>query len=302
MMFKSLRFTITSTLFMPFWGSVVGGALGFAGSLLGSKKTADSNKEAADANTAYQKEFAQNGLKWRIDDAASRGISPLAAIGAMGTEYQPSYIGTDYGDMGMSKLGQGIQRAAASRMTQAEREWIADQRLYQRQKWNQDLAVGNLEIQRLERELQNSPPFPGITPSGIIPGQTGINNIPAERIVSGQLGVEKAVHPMQKMTVDKNGRIYFILGKSAEEAMENDLIAKTLYQFNQGIDYATGVARGWFHRLSGDRYSSGYKLALAKQKYKIAKELGLDSYDAIGFDFRSQQFFVKPKYVDKLNK
>lgn len=47
--------------------------------------------DAANVNRqeALQREFAQNGIRWKIDDAATRGISPLAALGAVGSSYSP---------------------------------------------------------------------------------------------------------------------------------------------------------------------------------------------------------------------
>lgn len=41
-------------------------------------------------NVELQREFAQHGIKWRVDDALSSGIHPLAALGASGASYSPS--------------------------------------------------------------------------------------------------------------------------------------------------------------------------------------------------------------------
>ena len=60
------------------WGSALGSAIGAVGSLIGG------NIASNNANKQYemQKEFAQNGIRWKVADAKAAGIHPLAALGA----------------------------------------------------------------------------------------------------------------------------------------------------------------------------------------------------------------------------
>jgi len=55
-----------------------GDALGFVGGILGDKATSSANA----ANASLQREMAQNGIRWRVEDAKAAGISPIAALGA----------------------------------------------------------------------------------------------------------------------------------------------------------------------------------------------------------------------------
>lgn len=43
----------------------------------------------AQQNIALQREFAQNGIQWRVADAAKAGLSPLAALGATEPNFAP---------------------------------------------------------------------------------------------------------------------------------------------------------------------------------------------------------------------
>jgi len=107
------------------------GLIGGAASLIGGLLNRDANREAnnsaaaaADKNTQYQKEFAQSGIQWRVEDAKKAGINPLAALGASTSQYAPSYVGstpdTSAGDT-MHNMGQNISRAMQASGTEGDR-------------------------------------------------------------------------------------------------------------------------------------------------------------------------------------
>lgn len=64
------------------------------------------NKQA-DKQSAQQKEFAQSGIQWKVEDAKKAGIAPLAALGANTISYTPQAVG----DSGVGAAGQDISRA-----------------------------------------------------------------------------------------------------------------------------------------------------------------------------------------------
>lgn len=92
----------------------VGDAIGAAGGIL-SGITGSSAKEL---EYKRQKEFAQNGVRWRVADAKAAGIHPLAALGNMPSYSPQAAIGTDFG---LGALGQNISRAQESKQTKEER-------------------------------------------------------------------------------------------------------------------------------------------------------------------------------------
>lgn len=105
------------------WGAAIGGALAAAGSVAGGLMGQSSAAQASQANYEAQKEFAQNGIRWKVADAKAAGLHPLAALGAQTSSYTPSAIVGDTSWMGdaASQLGQGIGRAVEAKMTAKER-------------------------------------------------------------------------------------------------------------------------------------------------------------------------------------
>lgn len=51
-------------------------------------------------NARLQREFAQNSIRWKVNDAKMAGIHPTYALGAQGTSFSPMYSAgsTDMGD------------------------------------------------------------------------------------------------------------------------------------------------------------------------------------------------------------
>lgn len=93
------------------------------------------SREQFNRNEALQREFAQNGIRWRVEDAKAAGLHPLAAIGAAGSTYSPSVTagggnyqvdsgrpdrGADIGSS-LANMGQGMGRALMATSSPAER-------------------------------------------------------------------------------------------------------------------------------------------------------------------------------------
>lgn len=134
--------------------SFVGDALG---GLFGSDDARDqrgATSEENDKNRQFaqqqshdehqrQKEFAQMGIRWRMNDAREAGIHPLAALGAQGAQYSPtiampashapaggggnhwgnafSNMGRSLDDMMSKEMGQNTTRAQIATMTPFQR-------------------------------------------------------------------------------------------------------------------------------------------------------------------------------------
>lgn len=92
-----------------FWNFVIPAVAAVAGSALSSKSqkkaaasAADSaeaqnaaniemQKEMNEANLAAQKEFAQHGIRWKVEDAKAAGLHPLFGAGLTGASFSPSF-------------------------------------------------------------------------------------------------------------------------------------------------------------------------------------------------------------------
>lgn len=86
-----------------FWGQVIGA---IAGALIAR----NSAKKQAERNEAAQREFAQQGIQWRVDDAAKAGVSPLYALGGSGAAFSPNPITVDPLAEAMGQAGQAYDR------------------------------------------------------------------------------------------------------------------------------------------------------------------------------------------------
>lgn len=91
---------------------LAGSVLGFASAKSGQKLQKDINRE----NLQSAREFAQNSIQWKVEDAKKAGIHPLAALGTQSAYAPSSYAGGEYGEaqatMGIvSSLGQMLETA-----------------------------------------------------------------------------------------------------------------------------------------------------------------------------------------------
>lgn len=99
---------------------LLGDVAGAAGGIIGGVMANQSAAKSAQKNYEAQKEFAQNGIRWKVADAKAAGIHPLAALGANSASFSPSFTAGDYSWLG--DAGQNVGRAMESKATRAERE------------------------------------------------------------------------------------------------------------------------------------------------------------------------------------
>lgn len=139
----------------PLLGAVIGAGASLIGGAMNNSAQAAANRaniaatEKANAqNLAAQKEFAQQGIRWRVEDAERSGIHPLYALGAQTPSFSPSFQAghTEAGRPGdgLSAAGQDIGRAVSSTLTQPERAY------------NQAMMTLQMERGALENELLRS--------------------------------------------------------------------------------------------------------------------------------------------------
>lgn len=107
--------------------ALIGAAASIAGGVLG-KSSADKANAVAQAqaarNEALQREFAQQGIRWKVEDAKAAGIHPLYALGAQTTAYSPVSVGHVADNslgQGIAAAGQDISRAVDATRTAPER-------------------------------------------------------------------------------------------------------------------------------------------------------------------------------------
>lgn len=93
-------------------GSLISAGTSILGGLLGSSEKSKDRK--------MQKEFAQSGIQWKVEDAKKAGVHPLYALGANTHSFAPVSTGGDIGT-GIAAAGQDISRAVNSTSDQSTR-------------------------------------------------------------------------------------------------------------------------------------------------------------------------------------
>lgn len=89
------------------WGAVIGAAV----SLYAANKASKDAKSYAASQSAQQRDFAQNSIAWRTEDAKRAGIHPLYALsGSAGQSYTP----VPYVDQMAPALAQAGQKVGAA--------------------------------------------------------------------------------------------------------------------------------------------------------------------------------------------
>lgn len=157
-------------------GAILGGAslgaLGLAGDLIAGNQQRkwqegqnNAQRELDRQQMEMQREFAQKGIQWKVEDAKAAGLHPLAALGAAGAGYNPvtsimqnSYDpGKPYANMA-ERMGQNIQRAVQATQTPQERQIV--QLDIERKKKENDLI--QTQIDNAKWELRKNLGSPGI--------------------------------------------------------------------------------------------------------------------------------------------
>lgn len=108
------------------FGSALSGGLSFLSGIFNREAESDwrnQQMQMARQQEQLQREFAQSGIQWRVQDAVKAGLHPLAALGNQGVSYSPVSMGDggapkyDFGSM-----GQDLGRALQSAMSQEDRD------------------------------------------------------------------------------------------------------------------------------------------------------------------------------------
>lgn len=157
--------------------NIIGGLFNSAS----ADKARDQAERHAQQQAANQREFAQQGLTWKIDDAIRNAekVHPIYSLGSAGASYSPvsaSFTADNSMGNAVASAGQDIGRAVSATATK-------DQRADAFTKASQALALekGGLENELLRAELASkngrlratpNPPFPAPGANHFnIPGQ-----------------------------------------------------------------------------------------------------------------------------------
>lgn len=250
------------------WGSAIGGAIGgIAGGVAGLISGGQSSANAArlnQLNYEHQKEFAQNGIRWKVADAKAAGLHPLAALGASTAQYTPATAIGDSPDWSfLADAGQSIGRAVDAKRTQQERveqqqkqdaafalkaeNQKAENDLIRAQTASiqQDMALRQAKAsEQAVRTQQQVPAMPSLGRDGsVIAGQgdatspAGIEAKPAEIVVNDPQTrtAEAGSHPDKRWLRTSTGGYQPVRSEAAQNALEDDIVGSFRYDMRNGL-------------------------------------------------------------------
>lgn len=147
-------------------GALIGAGANLIGGMLGRSAQQEANETAqrnADRNIALQKEFAQTGIQWKVEDAKKAGIHPLYALGASTTSFSPVSVGSvpETGlASGIAAAGQDISRAVQATQNAPDRASAVVKTVQDLQIANMGLQNELLATQIAKQRSQIGPPMP----------------------------------------------------------------------------------------------------------------------------------------------
>lgn len=213
-------------------GALISGGSTLLGGYLGGQaqdKANAANREMNAENIKMQKEFAQSGVQWKVEDAKKAGIHPLAALGAQTHSFAPASIGespnTAMGDS-IANMGQNIAQAYSASTSKNDRLI------------NEAMRMEQLDNARLQNELLRSqiidvnskprgPGLPNAVDASAIPGQgNAYVTKPAELTAShrGRPAQEAGAINSYAFQRTHSGGLAVVPSKDSKERTEDDLI------------------------------------------------------------------------------
>jgi len=158
----------------PGFGAVVAGGSSLLSGILGRKAQNKANAqslELARQNIQLQRDFAQHGIRWKVDDAKAAGIHPLYALGANTHSFSPVSAGMTPEDglaQGMANMGQNLGSAIERTRTANERHESKIREL-QVERGELENTLLRSQINALNAPHQVGPPGPGT--ASVMPGE-----------------------------------------------------------------------------------------------------------------------------------
>lgn len=243
------------------WLNPIGKGLDIVGSVMGLFGNNQNKK-----NYEAQKEFAQSGLRWKVEDAKAAGIHPLFALGAPATQFAPSFI-NDSPSESLSRIGQSLQRAQNVTKTPSEKmiDWI---KMEQEQEILKKLRLENIGLRR-ELKTPSFPDvvvnrdFPSLDVGNILDRMHGIDIIkePARITKSDRHGTKEAgTIPGAVELKLPGGRVTTVPPQDAQ-GLDETWFAPRQYDLIRAMDYLKGVFTGKIHDdyFPNSKPRKGYK-------------------------------------------
>lgn len=233
--------------------SWLGGLFGGLGSLVGAGINSATQSQVNKENIEMQKEFAQNGIQWKVQDAQKAGIHPAVALGAQTYQATPSSVGGDMGS-GVSNAFKHFGSAIDSFIDDKEEE---------RSLQLEALKLAN-EKERLEIAKMKTPS--SLNPSSYVPS-VGVEGVPNnDKLLFGQ----KKVSDDFNLTRTKDGTVVFTPSDDVSDYVSDSFVGS-----------ASWHKRNWSPDLDNNIYSDVFNRLVQLKQLDPLKEGLIHSWDPI---------------------
>lgn len=174
-------------------GPIIGGLFGKEAeesradaSAVATEKQIEFAREQQARNEALQREFAQMGVRWRVEDAKAAGLHPLYALSSGGAAFAPNPVVMPAMDVGaggkgyLAQMGQDLSRAISATQTPEQRAVQEAQLTVLQAQARKDLAQAAYYDRLAPAGGQVGPGMPSVssppfTEQGIIPGSEHVS-------------------------------------------------------------------------------------------------------------------------------
>jgi len=222
-------------------GAGITAGASLVGGILGASETRSANSK----NTDLQREFARNGLRWRMEDAKAAGLSPLAALGA-NTPSAPQVVGDTSMPNALQNMGQDVGRAVQQTRT-AEERTLANLALQSAQLDLTGKTIDNQIKASQLRKLNQVGPAMGSHGNGmVVPGQGDTSYLspkPAQPVYGDPNNPAKEPGSITSVGYMKNddGSLSIVPSDDAKQRTEDDLIQQVAWSVrNQLVPALSG--------------------------------------------------------------
>lgn len=222
-------------------------------------RTADNRIAANRATEEYEreKEFAQMGIRWKVEDAKAAGLHPLAALGAQTQSYAPqsTFVSSAPYMADFSKMGQYINRAIGAGQTEEERR-MKDAEIRRMEADAEYSELRNADLMRKLNEPTQEPPARSMTAPWMEGQQTNLEGpqwpsesryrtwVPSVQQIPTSDSMGTTAGPPQALEtpyIDKRGYLDEVISQNASEPYESDEFSSTERFFDKAYQWGRGV-------------------------------------------------------------
>lgn len=218
--------------------------IGTGAKLWGANQDRKISEQNAERNIQLQREFAQNGISWKVEDAKRAGVHPLFALGANTTSFAPVTVGSNMAGA-MDSMGQDISRAIQATSTSSQRATAVTAKMQELALTKAGLENELLATQIAKQKQSLGPPAPALVQPQMLDGQSASNITPQPGRIDDE--ALKRVYSHQNEpgreagAVAEGGYLRTPSGwapaksKDAAERLEDDTIGNLVYAWRNYI-------------------------------------------------------------------